>query len=37
MATWPNIPIARMFADARVSRVYGGANEIMKLIIARAL
>jgi acyl-CoA dehydrogenase len=30
-------PIARMFADARVSRVYGGANEIMKLIIARAL
>jgi acyl-CoA dehydrogenase len=30
-------PIARMFADARVSRIYGGANEIMKLIIARAL
>ncbi|QNA85532.1 acyl-CoA dehydrogenase [Sphingomonas sp. So64.6b] len=30
-------PIARMFADARVSRVYGGASEIMKLIIARAL
>jgi acyl-CoA dehydrogenase len=30
-------PIARMFADARVSRVYGGANEIMKTIIARAL
>lgn len=30
-------PIARLFADARVSRVYGGANEIMKLIIARAL
>jgi acyl-CoA dehydrogenase len=30
-------PIARMFADARVSRVYGGANEIMKMIIARAL
>jgi len=30
-------PIARLFADARVSRIYGGANEIMKLIIARAL
>jgi acyl-CoA dehydrogenase len=30
-------PIARLFADARVARVYGGANEIMKLIIARAL
>jgi acyl-CoA dehydrogenase len=30
-------PIARLFADARVSRVYGGANEVMKMIIARAL
>ena len=30
-------PIARLFADARASRVYGGANEIMKLIIARTL
>lgn len=30
-------PIARLFADARVSRIYGGANEIMKLIIARSL
>jgi acyl-CoA dehydrogenase len=30
-------PIARLFADARVGRVYGGASEIMKLIIARAL
>ena len=30
-------PIAQLFADARVSRVYGGANEIMKVIIARAL
>ena len=30
-------PIAQLYADARVSRVYGGANEIMKLIIARAL
>ncbi|HEX7784488.1 MAG TPA: acyl-CoA dehydrogenase family protein [Sphingobium sp.] len=30
-------PISRLFADARASRVYGGANEIMKTIIARAL
>ncbi len=30
-------PIAQMFADARVQRIYGGANEIMKEIIARSL
>ena len=30
-------PIARLFADTRVTRVYGGANEIMKTIIAKAL
>ena len=30
-------PIARMAADARVARVYGGTNEIMKLVIARSL
>jgi acyl-CoA dehydrogenase len=30
-------PIARMYADARVQRIYGGTNEIMKEIIARAL
>lgn len=30
-------PIARLYADARVARVYGGANEVMKLIIARSL
>jgi alkylation response protein AidB-like acyl-CoA dehydrogenase len=30
-------PIARAFADARVTRIYGGANEIMKEIIGRAL
>lgn len=29
--------IARMYEDARVQRIYGGANEIMKSIIARAL
>jgi acyl-CoA dehydrogenase len=30
-------PIARMFKDARVARIYGGANDIMKLLIARTL
>jgi alkylation response protein AidB-like acyl-CoA dehydrogenase len=30
-------PIARAFADARVTRIYGGANEIMKEIVGRAL
>ena len=30
-------PIARMFRDARVERIYGGTNEIMKLLIARSL
>ncbi len=29
--------IARMFADARVQRIYGGTNEIMKELISRAL
>ena len=30
-------PIARMYADARVSRIYGGSSEIMKSIIAKDL
>lgn len=30
-------PIAQMYADARVQRIYGGANEIMKEIISRSL
>lgn len=30
-------PVARMWADARVQRIYGGTNEIMKGIIARTL
>jgi len=30
-------PIARAWADARVQRIYGGANEIMKEIVARKL
>jgi acyl-CoA dehydrogenase len=30
-------PIARLFADGRVQRIYGGANEVMKELIARSL
>lgn len=30
-------PIAKMYADARVSRIYGGSSEIMKTIIAKSL
>lgn len=30
-------PIARLYADARVQRIYGGTNEIMKVLIARTL
>jgi acyl-CoA dehydrogenase len=30
-------PIAQMYQDARVQRIYGGSNEIMKELIARAL
>ena len=30
-------PIARAFADARVQKIYGGANEIQKELIARSL
>jgi acyl-CoA dehydrogenase len=30
-------PIARLYADARVQRIYGGANEVMKDLIARKL
>jgi len=29
--------VGRMYKDARVSRIYGGANEIMKVLIARSL
>ncbi|MGI9352012.1 MAG: acyl-CoA dehydrogenase family protein [Rhizobiaceae bacterium] len=30
-------PIARMFRDARVQRIYGGTNEVMKILISRTL
>ena len=30
-------PIARMFVDSRVQRIYGGTNEIMKDMVARSL
>jgi len=29
--------VARMFTDARIQRIYGGTNEIMKEVIARAM
>ena len=30
-------PISRMYRDSRVQRIYGGTNEVMKLLIARTL
>ncbi len=30
-------PVARAFVDARVQRIYGGTNEIMKEVVARSL
>ena len=30
-------PISRMYRDSRVQRIYGGTNEIMKVLIARTL
>ena len=30
-------PIARAFLDARVHRIYGGTNEVMREIVARAV
>lgn len=30
-------PIARAYGDARVQRIYGGTNEIMKVMIARSI
>jgi acyl-CoA dehydrogenase len=30
-------PISQMFVDARIQKIYGGTNEVMKLLIARSL
>jgi acyl-CoA dehydrogenase len=30
-------PISRIFIDSRIQNIYGGTNEIMKLLIARSL
>jgi len=30
-------PISRFFVDARIQRIYGGTNEIMKEIVARSI
>ncbi len=30
-------PIARLYADARVARIYAGTSEVMKVIIAKSL
>ena len=30
-------PIAKAYADARVSRIYAGSSEVMKVIIARSM
>jgi acyl-CoA dehydrogenase len=30
-------PIARLYADVRVTRIFGGANEVMKELVAREM
>ena len=29
-------PIARLYADTRVNRIYGGTSEVMKMIVSEA-
>ena len=30
-------PISRLFFDARMQSIYGGTNQVMKMMIARSL
>ena len=30
-------PIAKMYRDSRISRIFGGSNEVMKMLIARSI
>lgn len=30
-------PVARLYADARVTRIHAGTSEVMKVIIAKSL
>ena len=30
-------PIARMYRDSRVTRIFGGSNEVMKMVISRSM
>lgn len=30
-------PIAKMFRDGRITRIFGGSNEVMKMLIARSM
>jgi alkylation response protein AidB-like acyl-CoA dehydrogenase len=32
-----DFPIAKAYADARVSRIYGGSSEVMRVIVAKSL
>jgi alkylation response protein AidB-like acyl-CoA dehydrogenase len=32
-----NHPIARAYVDARVTRIYGGSNEVLREVVARTL